>query len=52
MGQDAEGLRTAFLSNTLPPTQRDFTGYNVSYEVAASHIEATFASDVSLTFAC
>lgn len=33
MGQDAEVLRSAFLSNTLPPTERDWTGYNVSYEV-------------------
>ncbi|CAL5224202.1 g6845 [Coccomyxa viridis] len=33
VGQDAEVLRNAFLSNTLPPTQRDWTGYNISYEV-------------------
>ena len=35
VGQDAEVLRNAFLSNSLPPTQRDWTGYNISYEVAA-----------------
>lgn len=33
VGQDANVLRNAYLSNSLPPTQRDFTGYNVSYEV-------------------
>ena len=36
VGQDGEVIRTAFLSNTLPPTERDWTGYNVSYEVTPS----------------
>ena len=35
VGQDAEVLRSAFISNSLPPTERDWTGYNISYEVGA-----------------
>ena len=44
MGQDIEVLRNAYLSNNIPPTQRDFAGYNVSYEVASSHGTESFKS--------
>ena len=42
VGQDAEVLREAYLSNSLPPTQRDFTGYNVSYEVSLRNISVSW----------
>ena len=52
VGQDAEVLREAYLSNSLPPTQRDFTGYNVSYEVSLRNISVSWVAWMAVGLSC